>query len=232
MKFNVCLPYYNNPGMLELHLETWALYPEELRDQFRFVICDDCSQIPAEPVVRSCNIPAEVWLFRTEIDIPWAWPSCKNIMMHEIPDEPALLTDIDHLLELPDAQQLLDLKVCRDTHYLPRRRRKVDGLEYKRHPSTYILQRSLYWKVGGFEERWLGYYGTDFMMRKRITRMSYRELLRNIWLTLYGREIVPDASTTCFGRKGSEYHLHTPEMKRATKGPVQVVMSQPYHRVL
>ena len=89
------------------------------------------------------------------------------------------------------------------THYIPRRRRAVDGLEYKRHPSTYILTKELYWQVGGFEERWLGSYGTDFMMRKRIQRMSKRVLLDDIWLTLYGREVVPDASTTCFGRKGS-----------------------------
>ena len=29
MKFNVCFPYYHNPGMLKLHLQTWASYPLE-----------------------------------------------------------------------------------------------------------------------------------------------------------------------------------------------------------
>ena len=40
--------------------------------------------------------------------------------------------------------------------------------------------------------------------------MSERVLLDDIWLTLYGREVVPDASTTCFGRKGSAPTICTP----------------------
>ena len=184
-------------------------------------------------MIRANPIDAEVWLFRVEKDVPWGWPAAKNIAMHEIPDgEEALVTDIDHLLTAEDADRLTDTWIRDDTHYIPRRRRAVDGLEYKRHPSTYILTKWLYWQVGGFEERWLGSYGTDFMMRKRIQRMSQRVLLNDIWLTLYGREVVPDASTTCFGRKGSSYHLHTTAMRDAPKGPVQVVMSQKYHRVI
>ena len=224
---NVCFPYYMNQSMLKEHLQNWASWPLDLLDQFRFVIVDDASPEPA----RIGSHPGEVWLFRVEKDIPWAWPAAKNIAMKEIPAGPALLTDIDHLLEAEDAARLLELRVLGNAHYIPRRRRKVDGLEYKRHPSTYILQKELYWRVGGFEERWLGSYGTDFMMRRRIQRLSDRVELDDIWLTLYGREVISDASTTCFGRKGSEYHLHTPEMKQAANGPVQVVLSQPYHRV-
>ena len=227
MKFNVCMPYYNNPGMLKEHLQEWARWPKDLIDRYRFVIVDDASPEPA----RIGSHPGEIWLFRVEKDVPWGWPAAKNIAMHEIPDGPALITDIDHKLEVVDAYPLLNLQVQPNAHYIPRRRRVVDGKEYKRHPSTYILQKELYWRVGGFEERWLGFYGTDFLMRKRIQRMSDRVELDDVWLTLFGREVVPDASTTCFGRKGSEYHLHTPEMVRSANGPVQVVMSQPYHRV-
>ena len=87
MKFNVCMPYYQNPGMLNAASGDLGCYPKELRDQFRFVIVDDCSR-RSQPRRWSgeSDIPAEVWLFRIEKDIPWGWPAAKNIAMHEIPD--------------------------------------------------------------------------------------------------------------------------------------------------
>jgi hypothetical protein len=234
MKFNVVFPFYLNEGMLAKHLTTWERWPPDLLDHYRFTVVDDCSPRPAEPVIRATNgFKGEIRLYRIERDVPWGWPAAKNIGMWHLPDhEPALLTDIDHLLDAENAERLLDLKICHGCHYIPRRRRAVDGLEYKRHPSTYILRKELYWQVGGFEERWLGLYGTDFMMRKRIQRLSTRVELNEVWLTLYGREVIADASTTCFGRKGSEYHQHPRAMHGAAAGPVQVVLSQPYHRVL
>ena len=233
MTVTIALPFYRNEGMLRFQLENWAAYPPEVRDCFRFIIVDDCSPEPAEPVIRAANLDADLQLYRIERDVPWGWPGAKNIAMHHAPDGPALLTDIDHVLEPDEAAKLLALKVKPDAHYIPRRRR-ADHSEYKRHPSTYIMHRSLFWHIGGFEERWLGLYGTDSMMRRRAERLSRRIELDDLWLTLYGRDDIADASTTCFGRKGSEYHKGEAgrEMRLAALGPVQVVMSQPYHRVL
>jgi hypothetical protein len=231
----VAIPYYRNPGMLRLQLETWASYPPEVRDQFRFIIVDDCSPEPAEPVILAARMrECEISLYRIERDVAWGWPAAKNIAMHHAPDGPALITDIDHVLEPEDAIRLLALKVKPDAHYIPRRRKASDRSEYKRHPSTYVMQRSLFWEIGGFEEKWLGLYGTDSMMRRRAERMSRRIELDDLTLTLWGRDDIPDASTTCFGRKGSEYHKGAlgNEMRSAAKGPVQVVMSQPYSRIL
>lgn len=238
----VAVPFYMNSGMLRLQLETWASYPPEVRDRFRFIVVDDASPEPAEPIILAARIgnlaarmrECEISLYRIERDVPWGWPAAKNIAMHHAPDGPALITDIDHVLEPEDAIRLLALKVKPDAHYIPRRRRAGDRSEYKRHPSSYVMQRSLFWAIGGFEERWLGLYGTDSMMRRRAERMSRRIELDDLTLTLWGRDDLPDASTTCFGRKGSEYHKGDlgKEMRQAALGPVQLVMSQPYHRVL
>jgi hypothetical protein len=252
----VAVPYYRNQGMLRLQLETWASYPPEVRDRFRFIVVDDASPEPAEPVIRDTLsgcvgkladklavvpeiggqffAPGQISLYRVDRDVPWGWPAAKNIAMHHAPDGPALITDIDHVLEPEDAIRLLALKVKPDAHYIPRRRRAGDRSEYKRHPSTYIMQRSLFWEIGGFEERWLGLYGTDSMMRRRAERMSRRIDLDDLTLTLWGRDDLADASTTCFGRKGTDYHKGDlgKEMRQASRGPVQLVMSQPYHRVL
>lgn len=234
MTATICMPFYRNQGMLRLHLEAWKQYPPEVRDQYRFIVVDDCSPEPAEPVIREGRGDLSIELYRVERDVAWGWPGAKNIAMHHAPDGPALITDIDHVLEPEDAIRLLALKVKPDAHYIPRRRRASDRSEYKRHPSTYIMQRSLFWTIGGFEERWLGLYGTDSMMRHRAERVSRRIELDELTLTLWGRDDISDASTTCYGRKGSEYHKgHMgKEMRQASRGPVQVVMSQPYSRIL
>lgn len=236
-RFTLAMPFYSNPSMLRLHLETWASYPKALRDRFRFIIVDDASPNgPAEPVIRENPIDAEVQLYRIKRDVPWGWPAAKNIAMHEAPDGPALVTDIDHVLEPADAERLLAMKVRDDTHYIPARRR-VNREPYKRHPGTYIIQRSLYWRIGGFEENWLGLYGTDMMMRVRAQRMSRRREIDDVTLTLWGRDDLPDASTTTYPRKDGPYYSGTmPEvraaMHKAAAGPVLKTMTQPYHRVL
>ena len=236
-KFNICMPFYENQGMLRLHLSVWSAYPKDIRDKFRFVIVDDASPTnPAELVVRETPFDGELHLFRVEENIPWGWPAAKNIAMHEIPDGPALLTDIDHLLEMPDAERLLNMKVRTDTHYIPARR-MVDHSFKKRHPATYILRKSLCWQIGGFDEAWLGIYGSDFMMRMRADRLSKRVEIDDVTLTLWGRSDLADASTTEFGRKGSEYHKGSDPtvsaaMRKAVAGPPLKVMSQAYHRVI
>lgn len=240
-RVSVCMPYYLNPGMLSVHLNTWAGYPKELRDRFLFVIVDDASpdqdsHETAEQVIRHADIDAEVQLYRIEKDVPWGWPAAKNIAMHEAPDGPALITDIDHVLETADAEALVRMKVREDTHYIPARR-KLNREPYKRHPGSYIMQRSLYWRIGGFEENWLGLYGTDMMMRVRAQRMSRRRETDDVTLTLWSRDDLPDASTTTYPRKDGPYYSGTmPEvraaMHKAAQGPVLKTMTQAYRRVI
>lgn len=236
-RFSVCMPYYDNPGILHVHLSTWAAFPKDVRDRLRLVIVDDASpNAPAETVMRDYPIDVERRLFRIERDVPWGWPAAKNIAMHEIPDGPALVTDIDHVLEADAAAALLRMNVRDDTHYIPARR-KVNREPYKRHPGSYIMQRSLYWRIGGFEENWLGLYGTDFMMRDRARRMSRRREIDDVVLTLWGRSDLPDASTTTYARKDGPYYSGAmPEvraaMHKAAQGPVLKTMTQPYRRVL
>lgn len=232
---SICMPYYDNPGMLELHIDTWNGYPQDIRDQFRFVIVDDASpNKPAADVKKRVN--GEFHLFRIHKNVPWGWPAAKNIAMHEIPESTALLTDIDHLLEVDAAINLLGSNIKPDRYYHPHRRR-VDHCYYKPHPATWVMQRSLFWKIGGFEENWLGLYGTDFLMRNRAARFGKKCELPSVKLTLWGRSDLPDASTTEFGRKGSIYHKGydpwvSKAMRKSLDGPPIKVMSQEYSRVI
>lgn len=214
MKFTLAMPYYINEGILRLHLETWASYPKELRDRMRFILVDDASPSgPAEPVIRANPIDAEVWLFRIHEDVPWRWDGARNLAMDQAPDGPCLITDVDHVLDAANAARLVAMTVRDDFHYVPARR-KADGTRYKRHPNSWILQRSLYWKAGGYDERFSAYYGKDRIFRDRLNMVSRRREIDDVVLTLYGREVIPDASTHTLGRKESEYYsANYPEVR-------------------
>lgn len=218
MTVTVAMPYYDNPSMLRLHLETWAGFPAELRDQLRFILVDDASpNSPAEPVIRAAKFDGDIRLYRISEDIPWRWDGARNLAADQMPDGPMLITDMDHLLDRKNASRLLAMEVRPDTHYVPARV-NADGSAKPAHPNSWIMQRSLYWEIGGYDERFSSYYGKDAVFRKRAMAVSRRVELKDLKLILYGRHVVPDASTTSFGRKDSDYYsAHHPEVRAVMK---------------
>jgi hypothetical protein len=214
----VAVPYYRNPGMLRLQLETWNSYPPEGRDRFRFIVVDDCSPEPAEPVIREHKCDVRVELYRVEVDKPWAWDVARNIAMHHAPDGWCLITDIDHLLTAENAERLAYGKLKPGKFYTPGRRRAVDGQPYRPHPNSFVLERSLFWEAGGYQEDFAGYYGKDAAFNRQLDSVGERRHWPELELLLYGREVIPDASTSTLGRKGSEYDLAlNPELRRMKK---------------
>jgi hypothetical protein len=238
--FNLVMPYYENPGMLGLHLDTWAGYPERIRHQFRFVVVDDAS--PRDPAGSAVNrlLAApdfELQLYRVEVDRPWAWDAARNIAMHEIPAEWALITDIDHLLTAENAEKLLARNYNRSKYYVPARRRAVDGQPYKPHPNSYVIHRDMYWAAGGYDETFVGYYGKDAAWKRQLRNVGKRVDLPDVELLLYGREVIPDASTTTYSRKeGRYYTCNNPAIRAALNrvhlDGVKATLTMPYHRVI
>ena len=230
--------------MLWLHLDTWATYQPDVLCQMRFVIVDDGSPEPAEPIVRDAlarnREPFQIWLFRVDVDMPWAWDHARNVAMHHIPaGEWALLTDIDHLLTEPNARRLAEGKLKSGNFYIPSRRRAVDGQPYKAHPNSFVIQKELFWKAGGYEEMFVGYYGKDSCWNRQLDTVigAKRCPWPELELLLYGREVIPDASTSTLGRKGTSYHLGTVPALSRRKREVHVHrptkhLTLPYHRVM
>lgn len=193
--------YFENGSMLDLHLKTWSAY--ENKDQWKAIIVDDCSlRDPAETHIADVGFPVE--LYRIKTDIPWNQDGSRNLAMHQASGW-CLMTDMDHLLRPLEAGQLLRLKK-NDGHYYMPSRRLSDGSTYHRHPNSYLLNKGLYEYLGGYDEAYAGYYGTDGMFRERLSESAFRVDL-DIPLFLYKREAIPDASTTDYGRKGSAYAL-------------------------
>ena len=200
----IVMAYYNNGEMLREHLTHWRAYPDKLKPHFKAIIVDDGSQrSPAVDQVKVMPFPIEV--YRVIPDIPWNQDGARNLGMTHASGW-CLLTDMDHLLEVDQAQELIKTKLRKGNTYIPDRRKYVMHEPHKRHPNSYIIHESVYWQAGGYDERFAGYYGTDRPFYHRVRKVT-GFVMSSICLTVYGRHIIPDASTVDYGRQGSEYHV-------------------------
>ena len=229
-KFTLVMAYYENGGMLDRHFEEWKTYPKK---DFKVILVDDGSQNdPAINHIQKTDLPVE--LYRIKIDIPWNQNGARNLGMTHA-EGWCLLTDMDHLLSKSQFEILYKLNLNKDIHYVPGRC-KADGAPYKRHPNSYIVHKDLYWKAGGYDETFSGYYGTDSTFRRQLVNVSERiELEDRFYLTLYGREYIADASTRNYGRKDSKYHVSRhPELNdRKKKGSIPIPpLNFPWERQL
>lgn len=201
--------YYCQPLMLERQVEVWHAWPPEILERIRIVLVDDGSPPPleAETVLeRLALLPRlrqRLSLYRIDEDIPWNHPGARNLGCHVAPHGWLLRVDLDHALRHEAAARLLDIAPRKARFYRFEREQLhagESGIEVrprKPHVDSYLMHRTLYWKVGGYDEDYSGcYYCVD------------TEFFRNLWfarchvlpipLTTYAD--IADSSTPALSR--------------------------------
>lgn len=197
------LPYYRNALMFQEQQAYWLSIPEDLREQLHVIVVDDGSpkfQAKAYAPKTSLGL-ASFRLYRTLVDVRWNWLFCRNLGMAEASTDWALMTDIDHLLPEATLRRIVtgDLD-SKDVYRFSR----VDapGLTpYKPHPNTWLMTRKMFDRIGGYDERFSGHYGTDGEFRDRVVMAARQVLMLPEVMIRVPREVVADASTTAYGRK-------------------------------
>lgn len=221
---SLIIPYYRNPNMLERQLKTWANYPPEVRAAFQFIVVDDGSPEPAEPIVSVWNKQGElnVSLYRIEVDIPWNRGGARNLGS-KVAAHPWLLhMDIDHVLPAEYAAALVKRlpKLSDNLWYRFRRfrvgaadeTRRKDALkpdatfgEVKPHIDSYLMPKDTYWRIGGYDEDYSGCLGGGSPFLKQAEGSAPVQVLQEIALYVYTRHACPDASDLTLSRDTSEY---------------------------
>jgi hypothetical protein len=207
----IVMPYYDNASMLSLHYRTWKGWPGKIRKAVEVVIVDDGSPTsPASNVPRPYDLPA-IRIYRVLEDKPWHQHGARNLGAHVAEDGWLLLTDMDHLLTAASAIALLKKigrrELDKGTAYMLDRIEADTGLPTlghdlnpKPHPNSFVITRSMFWRIGGYDEDLCGLYGTDRFFRERVFATAERGHLK-IPLVRYWRDLIPDASTTTLPRK-------------------------------
>lgn len=196
------MAYYDNPTMLDIQLKNMAGYCQEIKDHLELIIVDDCSpRWPAK--IRDIGFP--VSLYRTKVDVAWNQDFCRNLGAYHAQGEWLFLTDIDHIIPESTIKYLLEpkTKLKLGVAYRFARRSAPLMMPYKLHPNSWLMSKAFYWQMGGYDERFAGYYGTDGDFRDRINK--HTEIIDlPCHIVRIGRETIPDASTTTLVRKSKE----------------------------
>jgi hypothetical protein len=89
------------------------------------------------------------------------------------------------------------------------------------HPNSYLMRRADFWHMGGYDEDFRGWYGTDGNFRRCAQAAGLTETHTQAFNTVvYRASDINDANTKDWGRKGSQYHVaNNPELMKIRNGP-------------
>jgi hypothetical protein len=197
------MPYYMNPTMLEKHWAMLRMLPLKIRDQVSVVIVDDGS--PSGPALPTDTMPKgmSIQIYRIIQDVRWNQDAARNIGVAHVETEWVLLTDIDHIPTLEAWEQVV-LRTHNPNYVYRFARVSAPAMDpYKPHPNSWLMTRTMYDKVGGYDERFAGLYGTDGDFRDRVAEYAEIHMFKQALIRVPRSEIA-DASTTTYLRKQAE----------------------------
>lgn len=220
----ILYPYYANPDFFKLQVGWWSTFPDWLRAHLSAIVVDDGSPVPAVLPERR---PFPMRLFRIETDVRWNWLAARNIGFHHAPDGWCLVTDMDHVIPESTASAIVygrhDPRVIYGFSRI-----EHTGALLAAHPNSWLMTRAMFWKVGGYDERLSGHYGTDGSWRRRMAAVAPIQILTD---RLIRHEYRGDSSTTTYLRKQPEDAAVRGILESLPKGSTPKTLSFPYHEV-
>lgn len=226
------VPYYRQPNMLRKQLEVMEGYPL----QMRMIIVDDCSPEPALPIIQefSHGLRSRIDLYRITVDKPWNRGGARNLAAQEAKTEWIVHVDTDHVLPADCAARLLAFNPEPNRWYRfsryrqgaadhTRRKDKLDPSakfgKIHEHIDSYLCQKSLYWKAGGYNEDFTGCLGGGSPFLAEMTKLSKPLLLPDdIHLHVYTSDVIKDASITTLSRNTDEFARRKAKMRGNYRG--------------
>lgn len=238
---SIVIPYYSNPEMLSLQYQIWAEYPERLKSSIEIVIVDDGSPFePAAHVARPLALP-RLSIYRVLVDKPWNQHGARNLGARQAEGDWLFLTDMDHVLSAESLEKVVELKERQAVYTFGR----LDAPlmtptlgrrgELKPHPNTFMMTREMFWRIGGYDERWCGIYGTDAFFRRRAKVFAELHHLPDVPVVRFSREIIADASTRTLSRKegrGDSRRLLMERIEREGSEDQIETLTFPWERVV
>ena len=218
--FTIVLSYYENPNMLKENIRIWNTYSKKVKENIKIILVDDGSPVyPAEEIIQQSSVKdIDLELFRIIDDKKWNQDGARNLAMKHAHGF-CLLSDIDHILDNKNAENLIDsdMKWKEDTIYFinrifTKKSKQKLGCKDKIYNdndhnlhffiNVFFIHTDLYWKIGGYDESYVGYYGSDRMFRKKIYNIvkKYEWMPKNIMLWVYTSADIHDSYTSKLDR--------------------------------
>ena len=217
----IVMMYFETPIMLEKQLDYWCNYPSKVNNFLRVVLVDDGSpDYPAFEVLKHHELPEfPLHLYRAKENIIYNHSGGFNLAYTKVEDGWTLMTDMDHVIPYKSISRLMSKELNPDSVYRFNRKRMVNENEFvthKRHLDSILLTKAMYWRVGGFNEDFRGYWnGVSYLFRKKLKHIAKIEFLSDIYSLFFPNTVVSDSENTKYGKQYSEYDIHQdPIMER------------------
>lgn len=211
--FTLVMAYYDNPQMLEKHIEMWRSLPADITEDLHVRIVDDGSpRWPAAGVSLGVSGLASFEVYAMKQDVRWCQDACRNIGVKHAGSQWLLLTDMDHLVPRGTWERLMGGPLDPSTVYRFGRITAPEMTPYKPHPNSWAMTTRMYDSIGGYDERLCGLYGTDGHFLTGVKRTAAALALLPEVLVRVPREVIPDASTTTLERKKPEDKIRMSEI--------------------
>jgi hypothetical protein len=226
----ITFPYYCQPRMLDLQLGCMASYSQFVKSHIEIIVVDDCS--PENPLTVWGGIGIPMRFFRTDKRIPWSVAFARNLAAKQSSNDWILFTDIDHLVSGEVAESL----ICGDfdPHYVYIFDRLFCGGEkHHGHKNSYFTHRIFRERLGGEDERMIGYGPQERDFNERAKSITPLECIQ-LPLILVTNNIVPDSKTTGVPRITERTGCEFQELMRERAGIDNwkpLTMSYPWHEL-
>lgn len=224
-RVTLVIPYYCNRLFLRDQIAHWWSFDELVRSFVSAVIVDDGSPEPLSLV--GIPQPFPIRLFRIEQDIRWNWLAARNIGAHHADDGWLLMSDIDHVVPESTMRSLVTGAHDERVVYAFQRREHT-GEPANPHSASFLMTREMFWRIGGYDERFSGLYGTDGLYRRRVAHTAKMAVLTD---HLIRYEYVADSSTTRYARKQPIDAMVRKMASKLPKNAKPKTLTFPYHEV-
>jgi hypothetical protein len=199
------VPYYDNAGMFREQQRQWRALPADIREVLHVIVVDDGSPVaPAVQAIDAATAPAlaSFRLFRTKVDVRWNWIFCRNLGAEKTTTEWLLMTDMDHVIPAETWRFLMREKLDPIRAYRLSRVVAPDLTPRDPHPNTWVITRHMFInRIGGYDERFSGVYGSDGHFHDRVEEWAKSIHLLAEVAIVYPSSVVADADTRTYGRK-------------------------------
>lgn len=170
---------------LKDNLEHYSKFGKKLKEHFILFIVDDGSQESAFNLVNKYLPELNITLYRINIDIPWNQGEANNLAFSNIKTEYILRTDIDHYIDENNLNKLLNYDLNLDKNFYGFQRKSVCGKMLKSPPNIYLISKTNYLKINGYNENLCGNYGDDIDFLPRIQKIIKRVDLKDIEVLVF-----------------------------------------------
>ncbi len=242
----LCLSYYNQKLMLAKQLEAIKDYPPEIS----VIVVDDGSPEPALSVISALQVQIpSLSLYRINDDVPWNRSEARNLGAYVARTEWIIQTDIDHMLPLECAQELVSiLSTLSNKHWYKFPRWRVGKADHTRnkdalpreqefgkimpHLDSYLITREMY-LASPLDERYSGCLGGGSPFIARLERLygEPRMLGEGIALHVHTSSSVADASVK-LDRDTSEYAKRREQIEKSGDDKPKQMLCHAWHKVI